>query len=133
MPSRAGMGLGVPQLCSRAGMLPEAGPASRESGMGAALSHRERSSKLPLPGSAAPHWSCHSWENIPLHFSYLPPLCNYCYLGTVWVFPLSKLELLLCQECGQRQYLTSQENAVTSPQTSASAKEDFLLPWLKTA
>lgn len=38
MPSRAGMGLGVPQLCSRAGMLPEAGPASRESGMGAALS-----------------------------------------------------------------------------------------------
>lgn len=88
--------------CSRAGMLPEAGPASRESGMGAALSRRERSSKLPLPGSAAPLWSSHPWDNIPPHFSYPPPLCKCWYLGTVWVFPLSKLELLLCQERGQQ-------------------------------
>lgn len=39
---------------------------------------RDGSSKLPLPGSASPLWSSHHcyWENLPPHFSYLPPLCN---------------------------------------------------------
>lgn len=48
-------------------------------------------------------------------------------------FPWVSWSCCFVRNVASRQYLTSQENAVTSPQTSASAKEDFLLPWLKTA
>lgn len=128
--------MGVPQ-CEAAAVLGcplRLALPTTESGMGAALSCRERSSNLPFPGSASPLWSSHYcyWENFPPHFRYLH-FAIICILAQFEFFFLSKLELLLWQEHGQQAVLTSQENAVTTLQTSASAKEDFLLPWLKTA